>query len=98
MGKAKREAVMAGFYDHLTYGSGNPFIEAKLKIKRAERHLDELTNAARELPRMRNYSFVIAKREPGKLDIIFIPQNPMPMEFGVLSAMSSIIFGPHLIT
>jgi len=70
------------YYDRLTYGSSNPFIGAKLKVKRAERHLHELAKAACELPRMRGYHFVIAKREPGKLDIVFLPKNPMPLEFG----------------
>jgi hypothetical protein len=39
---------MAGYYDELTYGNrGSAFIEARLKIKRAERHLEELKNASR---------------------------------------------------
>src|ERR1035441_532279 len=76
----------AGYYDDLTYGSrGTPFMEATLKIKRAERHLNELANAARELPRRRGYSFVIAPRPGrGNIEIIFMPENGMPMEFGAV--------------
>ena len=70
-----------GYYDDLTYGSrGTQFMEATLKIRRAERHLHELANAARELPHRRNYPFVIApKPEPGRIRIIFMASNAMPM-------------------
>jgi hypothetical protein len=69
-----------GYYDNLTYG-GNPFAGAKLKIKRSERHLIELTNAARELPRRRNYNFVIGTEpQSGKLQITCMTINNTPLE------------------
>ncbi len=72
------------FYSSLTYG-GNPFTEAKLKVKRAERHLGELAYAARELPRRRNYGFVIGRiPDPRKIELIYMSQNAMPMEFGTI--------------
>ncbi len=72
-----------GFYEKLTYG-GSPFVGATLKVKRAERHLDELAAAARDLPRRRNYNCVVGKPEPGKLQLIFMASNQMPMEFGTV--------------
>lgn len=70
------------YYNDLTYGS-KPFATAKLKIKRVQRHLHELENAARELPKRRGYSFVVApKPDLGKIEIIFMSSNVMPMELG----------------
>jgi hypothetical protein len=74
----------AEFYQRLTYHDGNPFLGARLKIKRAERHLRELANAARQLPMKRGYRFLLAPRiETGQVEIVYQP-TPMPLEFAAV--------------
>jgi hypothetical protein len=70
-----------GYYNELVYDTTNPFVGAALKIKRADRHIAELTYAARSLPRRQGYAFIIEQPEPRKLKILYIAQNPMPIEF-----------------
>ena len=70
------------YYRELTYGSANPFISARLKLKRAKRHLLEAENTARDLPHRQGRNFVFgADQKTGKAQIIFIGHSNMPMEF-----------------
>jgi hypothetical protein len=74
----------ADFYHRLTYHDGNPFLGTRLKIKRAERHLRELANAARQLPMKRGYRFLLAPRvQAGQVEIVYQP-TPMPLEFAAV--------------
>jgi len=82
VGKPSR--VPGDYYRRLTYHDGNPFLGARLKIKRAERHLRELANAARQLPMKRGYRFLVGPRvETGKVEIVYLP-TPMPLEFAAV--------------
>jgi hypothetical protein len=73
------------YYSRLTYSSNNPFIVASLKIKRANRHLSELTLAADRLPRRHGYPIAVEKSDDGKLKLTYLTENRMPIEFsGVL--------------
>ncbi|MEP9397180.1 hypothetical protein [Mesorhizobium sp. KR2-14] len=70
------------FYGNLTYHNSSPFAGAALKLKRAERHLHELADAARHLPLRRNYNFAIRpKPEDGQIEIIYTTDSRMPLEF-----------------
>jgi len=71
----------AEYYDHLTYSSDNPFIGAALKVKRANRHLTELTLAAERLPLRHSYPMIVEKPDDGKLKLTYIADNMMPNEF-----------------
>ena len=73
------------YYKQLTYNSINPFIGARLKLKRAKRHLFEVENTARQLPARSHYNFLIGPEpETGKATIVFITEKLMPMEFAAV--------------
>lgn len=73
------------YYARLVYDCHNPFFGAALKVKRANRHIHELADAARELPRLRPIYFAIGQAQPGQLEINHMPKRSMPIEFdGVL--------------
>lgn len=69
------------YYSRLTYSSNNPFIGAALKVKRANRHLTELTLAAERLPLRHSYPMIVEKPEDGKLKLTYLADNMMPIEF-----------------
>jgi hypothetical protein len=70
------------YYRKPVYRQHTPFVGAGLKIKRAKRHLAELADAARNLPRLRGYQFMVdTKPKDGKLKIMYLAPSPMPLEF-----------------
>jgi hypothetical protein len=73
-----------GNYEGLTYWHESPFVGAKIRIKRAGQHIDDLEEIARELPKRRGYGFVVCKPINGKIDIIYMPNNRVPIEYGAV--------------
>lgn len=73
------------YYRELTYVSRNPFIGSRLKLRRAKRHLIELENITRELPRRQGYNFVVGpKADTGQFQLITMPIQSMPMEYSMV--------------
>lgn len=74
--------LSSDFYYRATYRSSNPFEGARLKLKRAKRHLFEITEAAQELTGRRKYNFLLRPGlDAGKVEIVFMEESIMPLEF-----------------
>lgn len=86
----------ANYYDRLTLDNRTAFRQARVKLKRARRHILEVQTASRELPRKSPYQFVVgANQRTGNLQLIFISHNPLPLEFS--AAVGDAVHALHTI-
>ena len=73
---------MSGYYRNLTYQNSSRFIGARLKLKRAERHLLEVENSARGLTQLAREVIIFPpKPETGQAELWVPTDAVMPMEF-----------------